>query len=93
MYVARRAFRNYNQMILPGSIVEPGSVKWFKTRLKDRIIVEVNAHNFDEWNAYFKGKFGISLTKETPVETPKEAPKEEPKKEIKVVKVVTVTKN
>ena len=61
MYVVRRAFRNYNQMIIPGSIIEPGNIKWFKTRLKDRAIVEVNAHNFEQWFAYFKAKFGVEL--------------------------------
>lgn len=61
MYVARRAFRNYNQMILPGSIVEPAGIKWFKTRLKDRVIIEVTPQNFSEWNEYFKQKFGVSL--------------------------------
>lgn len=61
MYVVRRPFRNFNCMMLPGSIVEPGSIKWFKTRLKDRFIVEVNAQNFEQWRAYFKGKHGIDL--------------------------------
>lgn len=61
MFVARRPFRNYNQMVLPGSIVEPGSTKWFKTRLKDGKIVEINAHNFDEWSKYFEAKFGVTL--------------------------------
>ena len=62
MYVARKAFRNNGQMITPGSAVEPGEVKWFKTRLKDRVIVEVNAHNFDMWRDYFVGKFGVNIT-------------------------------
>ena len=61
MFVARRAYRNYDQMVLPGSVVEPGSTKWFKTRLKDRKIVEINAHNFDEWSKYFEAKFGVKL--------------------------------
>jgi len=63
MYVAKRAFRNYNQMILPGSIVEPGNIKWFKTRLKDKVIIEVDAYNFNWWNEYFKAKYGVDLTK------------------------------
>lgn len=101
MYVARRAFRNYNSMILPGSVVEPGSIKWFKTRFKDRLIVEVNAHNFEQWAAYFKAKFGVTLTKEEQVnseELPNESdestnepegePTSEPKNATKVVKVV-----
>lgn len=84
MYVVRRAFRNNGQIMLPGSTVEPGSIKWFKTRLKDRIIVEVNAQNFKQWNEYFKEKFGVTLEKE---ETKEEA-KEEQKPAPKVVKVV-----
>lgn len=66
MYVAKRAFRNYNQMILPGSTVEPGNIKWFKTRLKDKVIIEVDAYNFNQWNEYFKTKYGVELT---PIET------------------------
>lgn len=86
MYVVRRAFRNNNQMILPGSVVEPGSIKWFKTRLKDRIIVEVNAQNFNQWNEYFKAKFGVTLEKEEA----KEEAKEEQKLAPKAVKVVVI---
>ena len=62
MYVARKAFRNYNQVVLPGSIVEPGSTKWFKTRLKDRVIIEINAHNFESWSEYFRVRYNVTLT-------------------------------
>ena len=61
MFVVRRAFRNYNQMITPGSIVEPGDIKWFKTRLRDRCIVEVTEQDLDKWEDYFVGKFGVSI--------------------------------
>lgn len=61
MYVVRRAFRNYNQMMVPGSIVEPGSIKRFKTRLRDHVIVEVSEQDFDKWNNYFLGKFGVPI--------------------------------
>ena len=103
MYVARRAFRNNNHIVLPGSIVEPGSIKWFKTRLKDRVIVEVNAHNFKQWSEYFKAKFGVTLVNDVPnnesinecvgeyIDVQEDASKEEPKKAPKVVKVVVAT--
>lgn len=89
MYVVRRAFRNYNQMMVPGSEIEPGTVKLFKTRLRDRVIIEVNEHDFDKWNAYFIEKFGTPIkrleTKEVAVEEAEaEANAEEPKVEAKV---------
>lgn len=61
MYVVRRAFRNYNQMMVPGSAVEPGSIKRFKTRLRDRDIIEVSEQGFDSWNNYFLSKFGVPI--------------------------------
>lgn len=64
MYVVRRAFRNYGQTMLPGSVVEPGNIKRFKTRLKDRFIVEVTEQDFSKWNAYFVDKVG------TPIQVP-----------------------
>lgn len=105
MYVARRAFRNYNQMVLPGSVVEPGSTKWFKTRLKDKTIVEINAHNFKQWAEYFKEKFGVTLKQEEPkdenkdegvdasVDEATDKSDEEPKEVPKVVKVVVTAKS
>lgn len=90
MYVVRRAFRNFNQMMLPGSTVEPGSVKRFKTRLKDRFIVEVNAQNFEQWRVYFNGKFGVdlaTLTAETETETETEVKTDVPATKV-VAKVV-----
>lgn len=68
MYVVRRPFRNNGNVMLPGSCVEPDSIKRFKTRMNDRYIVEVNAHNFDQWNAYFVGKFGVTLERVNPAE-------------------------
>ena len=89
MYVARKAFRNYGVMVLPGSVVEPGSVKWFKTRLKDRDVVEVNAHNFDQYAEYFRVRHGIELKKPV-VDVPQEAP--ETKKEHIKAKIVATIK-
>jgi hypothetical protein len=79
MYVVRRPFRNNGNVMLPGSCVEPDSIKRFKTRLNDRYIVEVTAHNFDQWNAYFVGKFGVAIEKPHAVsveDTHAEAPEE-----------------
>ena len=74
MYVVRRAFRNYGQVMLPGSIIEPSNIKRFNTRLKERYIVEVTPQTFDAWNQYFVGKLGVSI----------DVPKEEDHEESKV---------
>ena len=73
MYVVRRAFRNNGNMILPGSVVEPGSIKRFKTRLKDRDIIEVTPHTFKSWNSYFVQKFNVKLPTIVDSEAPKRA--------------------
>ena len=52
MLVVRRAFKNYGQTMLPGSVVEPGNIKRVKTRIKDRYLVEVDEHNIDKWKEY-----------------------------------------
>ena len=82
MYVVKRAFRNYNQMIAPGSVVEPGAIKRFKNRLRDGRIVEVSEQDFDKWNNYFKVRFGTPIKVETPealnVETPEATKVETP---------------
>ena len=85
MYVVRRAFRNLNKMMAPGSVVEPGTIKWFKTRLKDRKIVEVTEHNFNQWHEYFAVKHGVNIhlpqapaTFQEPVETHKPVERQEP---------------
>ena len=61
MYVVRRPFRNYGEVLTPGSIIEPGNIKRFKSRLSERVIVEVTAQTFDNWNEYFIEKFGVTL--------------------------------
>ena len=75
MYVVRRSFRNFNQMLEPGSVVEPGNVKRFKSRLNDGHIVEVTERDFDRWNAYFKGRFGVEIKVEAPKANTVDAPK------------------
>lgn len=89
MYVARKAFRNYGVMVLPGSTVEPGSIKWFKTRLKDRDIVEITAHNFEQYAEYFRVRHGVSLEKPI-VEVPHAAT--ETKREPVKAKIVATIK-
>ena len=105
MFVVRRSFRNYNQMIAPGSVVEPGTIKRFKSRLRDRDIIEVPEQDFDKWNAYFIAKFGTPIG---PIEEKAEelgegeqlnsdmepvvAPTEEPVEEPKPVVKVVVAK-
>ena len=61
MYVVKKSFRNYGQIIVPGSIVEPGTIKRFKSLLGEKRIIEVNEHNFKTWQEYFKVKFNIEL--------------------------------
>lgn len=61
MFVVRRAFKNYGEALLPGSVVEPGNIKNFKSRLRERVIIEVPEQDFEKWNNYFKTKFGVPI--------------------------------
>ena len=61
MFVVRRAFRNNNKMLTPGSVVEPGDIKLFKTRLRDRRIIEVTEQSLDIWESYFNQKYNASI--------------------------------
>lgn len=45
----------------PGSVVEPGTVKRFKSRLNDDHIVDVSQQDFDKWHKYFKERIGVEL--------------------------------
>lgn len=103
MYVVRRTFRNYGQMMAPGSFVEPGAVKRFKSRLADGHIVEVPEHDFDKWAEYFKVRFGVTLIKpeepaqqtEEPAqqtEEPAQQTEEPAQQTIPVAKVVVTAK-
>ena len=82
MYVVRRAFRNYGQMVAPGSVVEPGVIKRFKSRVAEGRIVEVTEHNFDKWRDYFKVRMNVDIA------TPDEQKPDEQKPATPVVKVV-----
>ena len=86
MYVVRRAFRNYGQMMAPGSIVEPGTVKRFKSRFNDGHIVEVHEHDFEKWQKYFKERIGVELKMPEAPEAPEAPEVPEPVKVAKIVK-------
>lgn len=96
MYVVRRGFRNFGQMMTPGSLVEPGSVKQFKSRLNDGHIVEVNEQDFDKWQKYFKDRIGVEISMpekpEKPAEPEKPVKPVEPEKQAEPVKVAKVVK-
>lgn len=96
MYVVRRAFRNYGKMMAPGSIVEPGAVKRFKSRLSDGHIVEVSEQDFDKWAEYFKMRLGITLVMPEPIEEPEQSEETEETEEtvqpVQVAKVVVTAK-
>ena len=89
MFVVRRPFRNYGQVLLPGSVVDPATTKRFKSRLNDRVIVEVTAGTFEAWKAYFKTKFGVDLHWPEAKTVAKAVPAEKPK--VKAVEPVKVT--
>ena len=103
MYVVRRSFKNFGEVMLPGSVVDPDSIKMFKTKLKDHVIIEVSAQNFDRWNEYFKNKFGVEIqvpaknteeTQVTPENTDETSKAEETTQQVKpTVKVVVTAKN
>lgn len=96
MYVVRRAFRNYGQMMAPGSVVEPAAIKRFKSRVAEGRIVEVTEQNFSKWETYFKVRANATIQLPKPVEQACEelpeptehAPKDAPKV-VPVVKIVS----
>ena len=67
MLVVRRPFKNYGVALVPGSVVEPATIKHLKARLRDRSIIEVSETSLDAWNKYFMDKFGV------PINVPKAA--------------------
>ena len=73
LYVVRRAFKNYGVAYTPGMVVDPSTIKMFKSKLRDHVIVDVHEKDFDKWNEYFVRKFGVEI--QLPVEEP---PVEEP---------------
>lgn len=64
MYIVTRTFRDANGVFGVGSIVDPTSVKTFRSRLQQRHIVDVDEGNIDEWARYFKNRHGIDLSEQ-----------------------------
>lgn len=63
MYIVRRPFRNYGQVVEVGTEVTPTNIKRFKNKLSERVIIEVTDATFDSWSEYFLEKFGVALQK------------------------------
>ena len=61
MFVVTRTFRDANGVFGVGSVVDPTSVKTFKSRLQQRHIVDINAANIDQWQPFFERRYGIDL--------------------------------
>lgn len=57
MYIVRRSFRGPHGPVSAGSVVEPADIKDFKYRLQQQHIVEVNEHNFERYEGFFKARF------------------------------------
>lgn len=76
----------------PGSIVEPGTVKRFKSRLNDGHIVDVSQQDFEKWQKYFKERIGVELKMPEQPEQPAQPvkPNPEPEKVAKIVKPAAV---
>ena len=63
MYIVTRTFRDANGVFEVGSIVDPTSVRAFKSRLQQRHITSVDEENIKDWAEYFKNRHGIDLSK------------------------------
>lgn len=61
MYVVKRPFRNYGKMLTPGSVVEPGDIKRFKSRIKEGRIVDVAENDISKWDAYLFSHYGTKI--------------------------------
>lgn len=93
MFIVRRAFRNNGTMLLPGSVVEPGSIKRFKSRLRDNRIIEVEEQDLDKWRDFFMKRYGVAIADiEPPVESPVESPVEPPAEPTNDAQATTVVK-
>lgn len=84
MYAVRRPFRNYGNIMVPGSIVEPSTIKRFKSRLTDGHIIEVTEQNFDKWQEVFKGRYGVTLQRIEEATVEEATVEEDPAKEATV---------
>ena len=82
MFIVTRTFRDANGVFGVGSVVEPASVKAFRSRLAQRHIVDVNMSNLEEWAGFFKNRHGIDLQEVLDnYMKPNEEPVEEPEKD------------
>lgn len=79
MYVVTRTFRDANGVFAVGSIVDPTTVKTFRSRLQQRHIVDVDERNVDEWARYFKNRHGIDLSERLKAYLEAQPEPEEPK--------------
>ena len=61
MFVVTCTFRDANGVFEVGSIVDPTSVKTFRSRLQQRHIVDVDESSVAEWAEFFKNRYGIDL--------------------------------
>lgn len=80
MFIVRRSFRNNGSIAVVGSVVTPETIKRFKSRLKDRFIVEVSKDTYADYKEYFFNKFGVSIEPD-PTWLAKETSKESVKKQ------------
>lgn len=62
MYIVTRTFRDSNGVFGVGSVVDPTSVKTFRSRLQQRHIVDIDEANIAEWAEFFKNRHGIDLS-------------------------------
>lgn len=62
MYIVTRAFRDKNGVFGVGSVVDPTTVRSFKSRLQQKHIVDVSELNLDKWLTFFKNRYGIDLS-------------------------------
>lgn len=62
MYIVTRTFRDANGVFEVGSIVDPTSVRTFRSRLQQRHIVDVHEEDIQKWAEYFKNRHGIDLS-------------------------------
>jgi membrane protein involved in colicin uptake len=62
-YVVRRPFKTNGIMYEVGSVIpDPTLIRFFKTKLRDKKIVEVNGANFSKIAEYIKVRAGIDIT-------------------------------
>ena len=98
MYVVKRSFRSYGEMLPAGTVItEPAGIKHFKSRLSGGNIIEVTEQNFDSAKSYFKIKYGVDIEPTPKVETEPEKVQEpektlEPEKTPKPEGAKVVTK-